>query len=82
MSAGKLGSETIAACNFVAASLSHQRPDLFGGFVLRCQRIVQFGLDGLAAVVQRFDPGDDRCGVHSLLGELADRGLLVIADLL
>ena len=26
--------------------------------------------------------GDDRCGVHSLLGELADRGLLVIADLL
>ena len=44
--------------------------------------IAQFGLDGLAAVVQRFDPGDDRCGVHSLLGELADRGLLVIANLL
>ena len=78
----EVGDEALALLGFVAAALSHQRPDLLGGFVLRCQRIVQFGLDGLAAVVQRFDPGDDRCGVHSLLGELADRGLLVIADLL
>ena len=50
---------------FVAPSLTHQCTDLFGRLVLCGQTFVQFVLDRLAAVVQFFDFGDYRSGVHS-----------------
>ena len=78
----EVGDEAFALLGLFAAALPHQRTDLLGGFVLRGQRIVQFYLNGLAAVVQRFDLFDDGCGVHTLFGQFADRGLFVIADLL
>ena len=61
---------------------AHQRADLLGGLVLGGQRIVQFDLDGLAAVVQGDDLFDDGRGVHALLRQTACGGLHVVADLL
>ena len=78
----EVGDETFVLFGFVAFALTHQRADLFGGFVLGRQRGVQFGLDGLAAVIQREDLFDDGCRVDPFLGQLADGGLAVVTDLL
>lgn len=71
-----------AFLGLLAAALTHQGTDLLGGLVLCGQRGVEFGLDGLAAVVERDDLFDDRPRLDALLGEFADGSLLVIADLL
>ena len=74
--------EAFALLGLVAASLTHQGADLLGGLVLCGQRVVEFELDGLAAVVEREDLVDDGGGVDALLSEFADGSLFVVADLL
>lgn len=74
--------EALALLGLVAAALSHEHADLFGGLILGGQIVVQLGLEGFAAVVQLFDAGDRGGGVHALLGQLADRSLPVVPELL
>ena len=74
--------EVFAFLGLLAAALTHQGTDLLGGLVLCGQRGVEFDLDGLASVVERDDLFDDGPRLDALLGEFADGGLFVIADLL
>ena len=78
----EVGDEMFALFGLFAFALAHQGADLLGRFVLGGQRVVQFGLDGLAAVVQRKDFLDGGRCVDAFLGQLADGGLPIIADLL
>ena len=74
--------EVFAFVGLLAAALTHEHADLLGGLVLQGERVIQLDLNGLAAVVERDDLVDDGGGIHALLGEFADGGIPVVADLL
>ena len=76
------GDEALALLGLLAAALAHQHANLLGRLVLGCERVVELDLDGLAAVVELLDFGNDRGCIHALLGEFADGGLGVFSQLL
>ncbi len=78
----EVGDEALALLGLLAAALPHQGADLFGGFVLCGERLVELGLNRFAAVVEREDLLDDGGGIDALLRQFADGGLAVVADLL
>ncbi len=78
----EVGHEAFALLGLVAAALAHEHADLLGGLVLLGQAGVQFGLEGLAAVVELLDACEGGCGVDAFFCEFPDRKLPVVAQLL